>query len=186
MKFSFRTGIYLVLATTIAMLITIGGAYQLSVLDQVEQANAEAKSQRILAKLEELVSAREAVESATLSYIISDAEQDLQRLRQAEANCRTGIAQVAQFVADDAEQRRRAAALDAAAIATADLQREVTRMREQRGVAAAVAFISSEVYRQSERDFDRLVEAMRQQEHSQDSARHDRVATRMKQLGQLT
>ncbi len=54
MKFSFRIGVYLVLATTIAMLITIGGAYRLSVTEQVEQANAEAKSQRILAKLEEL------------------------------------------------------------------------------------------------------------------------------------
>src|SRR5512140_3182348 len=116
MKFSFRSGIYLVLATTIAMLITIGGAYQLSVTERAEQTDAETKSERILAKLEELVSAREAVESANLSYIISPEAQDLQRLRQAEANCRTGIAQLARFVADDAEQRRRAAALDAAAI----------------------------------------------------------------------
>src|SRR3990172_2738041 len=143
MKFSFRIGVYLVLATTIAMLITIGGAYQLSVAEQVEQVNAEAKSQRILAKLEELVSTREAVESATLSYIISRSEQDLQRLREAEASCRTNIAQLAQFVADDAEQQRRAAALDAAAIAMADLQRQVTQLRQHQRAAAAMAFISS-------------------------------------------
>ena len=35
MHFSFKIGFYLVLATTVAMLITIGGAYQLSVTEQV-------------------------------------------------------------------------------------------------------------------------------------------------------
>ena len=186
MKFSFRTGIYLVLATTIAMLITIGGAYQLSVTEQVEQSNSETRSQRILAELEELVSAREAVESAALSYIISPEAPDLQRLRQAEANCRSGIAQLAEYVADDPEQRRRAAALDAAATAAAGLQQEVARLRRQQGVAAAVAFVSSDAYRRSGHEFERLVQAMRQQEHTQDSARHERAAARMKQLGQLT
>ena len=47
MKFSFKIGVYLVLATTIAVLIAVGGAYQLSVTERVEQVNAELKSQRI-------------------------------------------------------------------------------------------------------------------------------------------
>jgi len=68
----------------------------------------------------------------------------------------------------------------------ADLQRQVTRLRQQQGVAAAVAFISSEAYRNSEREFARLVEAMRQQEHALDTARHDRIGARARQLGQLT
>ena len=186
MKFSFRIGIYLVLATTIAMLITIGGAYQLSVTEHVEQANAEGKSQRILAKLEELISAREAAESATLNYIMNPSEPDLQRLRETEANCRIGIAQLAQSVADDAEQQRRAAALNAAAIAMADLDLEVTQVRQQQGVAPAVAFIASKAYRGNEREFEGLVQAMRQQEHALDSARHERIGAHMRQLGQLT
>lgn len=186
MRFSFRTGIYLVLATTIAMLITIGGAYQLSVTEQTEQSKSETRSQLILTKLEELVSAREAVESAALKYVVSPKESDMQRLRQADASCRSGIAQLAEYVADDPEQLRRAAALDAAAIAAAGLQQEVARVRRQRGMAAAVAFISSDAYRQSEREFEQLIAAMRQQEHAQHSAHREHVAARMKQLGQLT
>ena len=186
MKFSFRIGVYLVLAATIAMLITLGGAYRLSVTEQVEQADAEAKSRRILAGIEELVGARETVESATLSYIIGRAEQDLQRLRETQANSRIDIAQLAQLVADDAEQQRRAAALDVAAIAMEALRRQVTRLRQQQDAAAAVSFISSEAYRSSAREFERLVEAMRQREHALDRARRDRIAARTRQLGQLT
>ncbi len=186
MQFSFRIGIYLVLATTIAMLITIGGAYQLSVTEQVEHATAETKSQRMLAKLEELVSAREAVESATLSYVISRSERDLQRLHETGADCSREIAQLAQLVADDAEQRRRTAALDAAATALVGMQQQVTQLRQQQGVAAAVSFISSEGYRGSERQFEQLVEAMRKREHTLDSARRARIAMRTQQLGQLT
>ncbi len=186
MKFSFRTGIYLVLATTIAMLITIGSAYRLSVTEQVEQSNSETRSQRILAKLEELVSAREAVESAALSYIISPEVPELQRLRQAEASCRTGIAQLAEYVAGDAEQQRRAAALDAAATALADLRRQITQLRQNHGAAAAVAFVASEVFRSSEREFEQQVKQMRQHEHAQNSALNSRTAARSRQLGQLT
>ncbi len=186
MTFSFRIGIYLVLATTIAMLITLGGAYQLSVTEQVERANAETKSQRILAKLEELVGAREALESATLSYIISRSERDLQRLHDTDASCRAEIAQLVQLVADDAEHRRRAAALGVAATAMAALQQQLIQLRQTRGVAAAVSFISSEVYRRSERESEQLVEAMRQREHALDTGRRDRIAARTRQLGQLT
>jgi len=186
MKFSFRTGIYLVLATTIAMLITIGGAYQLSVTEQVEQAQPDAKTRRILAKLEELVSDWEATESATLSYVIGNTDAELQRLREAEANFRSGIAQLAQFVADDVEQSRRAAVLDAAAAAAAELQPVVTRLLQQRGMAAALVFISSDAYRQREREYEQLVKAMRTQEYALYDARHDRIAAHMKQLGRLT
>ncbi len=186
MKFSFRMGIYLVLATTIAMLLAIGGAYQLGVTERVEQANAEAQSQRTVAKLDELVSAREAVESATLNFIMNPSEAALQRLRELKANCRIGIAQLAQSVAEDAGQQRRAAGLDAATIAMADLDLEVTRVRQLQGVGQAVAFISSGAYRGNEREFDELVEAMRQQEHSLDAERHNRIGVRSRQLGQLT
>lgn len=186
MQFSFRIGIYLVLATTIAMLITLGGAYQLSVTEQVEQANAEGKTQRILAKLEELVGTREAVESATLRYLMDPSEPELQRLRETEANSRTAIAQLAQLVADNDEQQRRAATLAAAATTMAGLDRQVTGFRQQQGVAAAIAFISGKTYRDGGREFERLVEAMRQQEHALDSARRDRIAARTRQLGQLT
>jgi hypothetical protein len=73
MKFSFRIGVYLILATTIAMLVTLGGAYKLSVTEQVQQAGAEANSRRIFTKLEELVSAGAAVESAALNHLIGRA-----------------------------------------------------------------------------------------------------------------
>jgi PAS domain S-box-containing protein len=186
MQFSFRIGIYLVLATTIAMLITLGGAYQLSVTEQVEQANAEGKTQRILAKLEELVGTREAVESATLRYLMNPSEPELQRLRETEANSRTAIAQLAQLVADNGEQQRRAATLAAAATTLAEQDRQVTRLRQQQGVDTAIAFISGKAYRDGGREFGRLVEAMRQQEHDLDSARRERIAARTRQLGQLT
>ncbi len=186
MKFSFRIGIYLVLATTIAMLITLGGAYQLSVTEQVEQASAETKSQRILAKLEELVSARGAVESSTLSYVIGRSERQLQRLGETENSLRIEIAQLARLVGDDAAQRRRAAALELAAGAMAGMQQRVTQLRESRGVAAAVDFISGDAYRGNEREFERLVDEMRRQEHALDVVRRQGIATRTRQLGQLT
>ena len=68
----------------------------------------------------------------------------------------------------------------------ADLQAQVTQLRQQQGAAAAVAFISSEVFRSSEREFEQSVQAMRQQEHALDRARRDRIAARTRQLGQLT
>jgi len=186
MKFSFRIGIYLVLATTIAMLITLGGAYQLSVTEQVEQASAETKSQRILGRLEELVSAREAVESSTLSYIIGHSERNLQRMSENENDLRAGIAQLARLVGDDAEQQRHAAALALAAAATADLVQQIIELRQHQGVAAAVAFVSSPAYDDNEHEFERVVEAMRQREHALDADRRKRIVVRTRQLGQLT
>jgi len=186
MKFSFRIGAYLVLATTIALLITIGGAYEVSVTAQLEQADAEARSLRIFAKLEELVSTREAVESATLSYIISRAEPDLQRLREADAASRANIALLAQAVADDAEQRRRAAALERASLAISELQQQVVRLRQERGVAAAVAFISSETYQGKGREFGLMLGSMRRQEQAAAAARHDRIAARTQEFGRIT
>lgn len=186
MKFSFRIGIYLVLATTIAMLIALGGAYQLSVTEQVEQAGAEAKSQRILAKLEELVSVRESVESLTLSHIIGRSEGNLQRLHETEDDLRTRIAQLARLVGDNVEQQRHAAALGLAAAATVDAVREVIELRQHRGVAAAVDFISGPGYRGNELEIERLVDEMRRQEHALDADRRKRIATRTRQLGQLT
>jgi PAS domain S-box-containing protein len=184
MKFSFRIGIYLLLATTIAMLVTVGGAYQLTVTQQVEQAKADAKYQRVLAGLEALVGARQAAQSATLSHIISGSEQELQRLHKSEADFRRGLAQLALLV--DGEQPSRAAALDAAAISMTDLEKQVTKLRQRKGAAAAMAFISSDAYRGSEREFARLVAAMRQQEYALDSAYRQRHAERVRQLGQLT
>lgn len=186
MKFSFRTGIYLILATTIAMLVTLGGAYKLSVTEQVRQANADARSQRIFAKLEELVSARAAVELATLSHIISRSGPDLERLRQAESDCRIVVAQLARMVSDDAAQKQRAAALQTAMTAMSDLQQHAGLLREQQGVSAAVSFIAGEAYRSGEARFNRLVESMRQQEHDRDSAQRGLVTERARQLGQFT
>jgi PAS domain S-box-containing protein len=94
--------------------------------------------------------------------------------------------QLTQIVADDAEQQRHAAALDVAAMAMANLQLQVTRLRRQQGVAAALSFISSGAYRNSEREFERLVAQMRQREHALDSVHHERIAVRARQLGQLT
>ena len=186
MKFSFKIGIYLVLATAIAMLVTLGGAYQLSVTEQAAEATASVKSKEILAKLEELAGSREAVEGATLSYLVSGSDQDATRLREAEASRRTRIAQLGRIVADDPAQARLAAALEAAAITMAGLERQALELRERQGPAAAVSFISSDAYRSSEHEFEQFSEAMRRQEQMWDSARHDRVAVRMRQLGQLT
>jgi len=186
MKFSFKIGVYLVLATTIAVLIAVGGAYQLSVTERVEQVNAELKSQRIRGTLEKLVSARVAVEFATLSHIVDNAHQDLRRLREMETDCRFKIAQLAQIVAADAEQRRRAAELDLALTAMMDLQRQAARLRRQQGLDAAFSYISSEVYQSGGREFEALAEAMRQRENALDDARHAYIATRTQQLGQVT
>ncbi|MBE0625656.1 MAG: PAS domain-containing protein [Burkholderiales bacterium] len=186
MKFSFKFGIYLVLATTIAMLITLGGAYQINVTEQAAQTSANAKSQRVLAKLEELAGSREAVEAATLSYLVSLSEENLQRLRQAEADRGSGIAQLARMVADDPEQSGRVAALAAVATSMAGLETEVARLLQQQGMPAALAFISGKTYRGSEREFEHLSEAIRQREQALDSARHERIAARMRQLGEVT
>ena len=186
MNFSFRFGVYLVLATTIAVLITVGGAYQVSVTAQLEQADAEARSLRVLSKLEELVRAKAAVESATLHYVVSGSEQDLQRLRETEEQCRVSIEQLTGLVAGDAGQERRAAALGAAATELAGLQQQVTRLRQQRGMAAAIAFISSDAHSGTAPQFERLVQAVRDEEHASARARRDRIAARTRQLGQLT
>ena len=185
MKFSFRIGIYLVLATTIATLVAIGAAYQLSVTDRVDHAKAEAQSQRILAKLEELASAKEAAESATLNYLVSRSDQELEQLRKTEAGCEIEIARLAEFVAGNAEQQRRVALLDLAAKALADLQREAIRWRQQQGSAAVVSFIPTLAYLEREREFDRIVDAMRREEHNLAIVRHDRIAVRARRLTQL-
>jgi PAS domain S-box-containing protein len=184
MRFSFRIGIYLVLATTIAMLVTIGGAYQLAVTQQVERAKGDVRNQRVLAGLEALVRARQAAQTATLSQILSGSEAELQRLHRSQADCRRSADQLALLV--DGGQRRRAAALAATALAMADMERQVTQIRQQQGASAAMAFISSAAYRGRENEFARLVEAMRQQEYALDRERRERNAERARQLGQLT
>jgi CHASE3 domain sensor protein len=138
MTFSFKIGIYLVLATTIAMLVAIGGAYQLTVTERVEQANAEAQRQRIVAKLEELVSAAGKAEAATLSYLIGRSDQDLEQLRKAEARSRIEIVYLAEFVAGNAEQHERVAALELATIAMMGQLQQAIRQRQQQGTAAAL------------------------------------------------
>ncbi|MBE0614652.1 MAG: PAS domain-containing protein [Burkholderiales bacterium] len=185
MKFSFKSGVYLVLATTIAVLITIGGAYQLSVTENAEQTEAQARGQNIVSKVETLLGSREAVESAALAYIISDSAHDLQLLHEAEASCRNIIGQLAQLVAGDAEQQRGAAALGAAATVLEELQEQIVQLRRQHGVAEAVAFFSNARYRESERRFEQLAETMLQREHVLELARHDRVANRASQLGRV-
>jgi len=186
MKFSFKFGIYLVLATTIAMLVTLGGAYQISVTEQAAQTGAKAKGRMVLAKLEELAGSREAVEAATLNYLVSLSEQDRERLREAEARRGNGIAQLARIVADDQEQSRHVAGLETVATRMAGLETEVARLLQQQGVKAALAFISGDAYRESEHEFERLSEAMRQREQMLEGARHERTAARMRQLGEVT
>ena len=185
MKFSLKIGAYLVVATTIAMLITIGSAYQLSVTEQADDENARAKSQQVFAKLEELASIREAVEATTLAYLVSRSDQDLQRLREVETRRETYIALLARTVADDPEQSRRAAGLAAAASAMTELEHKAARLREEKSIEAALGFISSGAYRDREHEFERLAAAMQQSEQARDRARHDRVAARMRGLGQL-
>ena len=186
MRFSLRVGAYLALATTVATLITLGGAYQLIVTEQLEQANADAQAQRVLAKLEELAGNKRAMESATLSYVIAPSAQDLQRLRESEDQCRAYLRQLAQIVADNPEQRQRAASLEVATLALEALQQQVRLLRRREGVNASASFLASEDYRSSERKFEWLLETMRREENDRTVARHQVAAARTRQLGQLT
>ena len=186
MKFSFKIGIYLVLATTIAMLVAIGGAYQLTVTERVEQANAEAQRQRIIAKLEELVSASETAESATLSYLIGHSEQDLEQLRKAGARSQVEIVYLAEFVADNPEQHQRAAALDVATKAMMRLRQQAIGLRQRQGTAAALSFIASDAYVANAREVERLVDEMRREERYLAAARDERFAARTRQLTPFT
>ena len=186
MNFTFRIGLYLVLATTIAMLVAIGSAYQLTVTERLEQANAEAQRQRIVAKLEELVSAMEKAEAATLSYIIGRAEQDLEKLRQAGARCQVEIVYLAEFVAGNAEQQQRVAALDAAKNVAMDMRHQAVQLRQQQGMAAALALISSATYLQNARKIESLVDEMRREERYLAAARDARLAVRTRQLTPIT
>jgi PAS domain S-box-containing protein len=186
MKFSFKFGIYLVIATTIAMLVAIGGAYQLSVTERLEQANAEAQRQRVIAKLEELVSAAETAEAATLSYLIGRSEQDLERLRRAEARCRLEIVYLAEFVAGSSDQQERVAALDLAAKSVMGLRQQAIWLRQQQGAAAALSFIASDAYAGNTREVEQLVEQMRRDERFQAAERDERYAARLRQLTPFT
>ena len=185
MNFSFRTAAYLVVATSIAMLITVGGAYQLSVTEQVEYATAEAKYQQVTTKLGELSAARESMESATLAYMASGGEGDRDRLRAARAGLHAGVAQLSKLVADDAEQQPRASALGTAATTLADLLGQLEQLRQQRGVTEALAFYSGPAYRTRDQEFEDLIGTMLQREREMDSARRNQVAERARQLGQL-
>jgi len=186
MNFSFRIGVYLVLATTIAMMVAIGSAYQLTVTERVEQANAEAQRQRILAKLEELVSATEKTEATTLSYLISRSEQDLEKLRQAEARCQIELVYLAEFVSGNPEQRRRVAELEAAKKDMVALKQQAVQLRQQKGTEAALAFVSSEIYRQNARSIERLVDEMRREERYLAAERDERFAAHTRQLTPFT
>ena len=186
MKFSFRIGIYLVLATTIAILVAIGGAYQLTVTERVEQANAEAQRERIIAKLEELVGAKEKAQAATLSYLIGRSEQDLEQLREAGARCQVEIVYLAEFVAGNTEQQRRVAALDIATKAMMSLRQQAIRLRQQQGTAAALSLISSDPYLENAREIEQLVDEMRREERYLDAERDERFAARTRQLTAFT
>lgn len=186
MTFSFRMGIYLVLATTIAMLVAIGGAYQLGVTERVDEATADAQSQRIIAKLEELVSAGEAAESHTLSYLISHSPQDLAGLRGALEKRRLQITELAQLAGDTREREQTVSALESAARTMTNLQLRAAELRDREGVAAAVAYISGDAFTRSAREIELRVAAMRQQERALDRERHEHIAVRSGQLGQLT
>jgi CHASE3 domain sensor protein len=186
MKFSFKIGVYLVLATTIAMLVAIGGAYQLTVTERVEQANAEAQRQRIIAKLEELVSTAQTAETATLGYVVSPSEQVLERLRSAEARSQVEIVYLAEFVAGNADQQERVAALQAATTSMTTLREQAIRLRQQRGMAAALSFMSSDAYHANAREVERLVDQMRREERYLAAEREERVAARTRQLTPFT
>ncbi len=186
MKFTFKTGIYLVVATTIATLVAIGGAYQLSVTERVEQAKAETQSQRIIAKLEELVSAKEEAESATLNYLIGRSEQELEQLRKAGARSQIEIVYLAEFVADNAIQQHRVAALDVATKAMISLRQQAIRLHQQQGTAAALSFISSDAYLGNAREAERLVDEMRREERYLAAERDERFAARTRQLTPFT
>jgi PAS domain S-box-containing protein len=186
MKFSFRTGVYLVLATTIALLVAIGSAYQLTVTERVENANAEAQRQRITAKLEEFVSTLEAADSATLSYVISRSERDLERLRLAGARGQVDILDLAEFVADNAAQRERVTALDAAKTTMLALRQQAVQLRQQQGATAALSFIASDAYIENSRKIGTLVEEMRREERYLAAERDERYAARTRQLAPFT
>ncbi|MCX7142854.1 MAG: PAS domain-containing protein [Proteobacteria bacterium] len=186
MKFTFRIGVYLVLATTIALLAAIGGAYQLTVTERVEQANAEVQRQRVQAKLEELVGTMETAEAATLGYIVGRSEQDLERLRQAGARCQVEIAYLAEFVAGNAGQRGRVAEIDAAKRTMMEYRQQAVHLRQQQDAAAALAFISGGAYAANKRKIEQLVDDMRREERYQATEREERFATRTRQLTPFT
>lgn len=186
MNFSFKTGVYLVLATTIAMLVAIGGAYQLTVTERVDQAYAEAQRQRIVAKLEELVSATETAESATLSYVVRASEQDLEELRKAGARCQVDLVYLAEFVAGNAGQQHRVTALEVAVKAMMDLRQQAIRLRQKQGTAAALSFISSDAYLANARKAEQLVDEMRREERYLAAERDERFAARTRQLTPFT
>ena len=186
MKFSFKLGFYLVLATTIAMLVAIGGAYQLTVTERVDHANAEVLRQRVVAKLEELVSASEMAESATLSYLVGRSEEELEQVRKAEIRWQVELVYLAEFVSGNADQQRRAAALGAAAKSRMSLRQQAIQLRQQQGTAAALSFISGDAYIQSGREIDRLVDEMRREERYLAAERDERFAARTRQLTPFT
>jgi PAS domain S-box-containing protein len=186
MKFSFRIGVYLVLATTIAMLVALGGAYQLTVTGRVEQVDAEVQRQRVIAKLEELVGATEKAQTATLSYVIGRSEQELAKLRQAEASRKVEIVYLTEFVAGNAAQQQRVAALDVAAKAMMGLQQQAISLRQQQGAAAALSFISSDSYLDKAREIEKLVDEMRREERYLAAERDERFAARTRQLAPFT
>jgi two-component system sensor histidine kinase/response regulator len=185
MRLSSATGINLVLATGIAMLLAIGVAYHLSVAGQVDQANAETKSQRILAKLEEIFADTKAAESATLGYLINRSARDMERLRRAEAINQVELSHLAESVAGNAEQGRRATALGAAVKTLNGLQQQAARLRQQQGLAAAVSFMSGEAYHKAVEEIERLVDAMQLQERALLAERRDRMNERIRLLTQL-
>jgi len=185
-KLSFKFGIYMALATTMAMLITLGGAYQLSVTEQLDRATEDANSQRVLAKIEGLVNAKEAMEAATIAYIVSESDKDLRHLFDSEATCRKRIAQLGELVAQSTAQRQRGLALQHTAEETTEQLHQVRSVREKRGVAPALAFISQASYRRVNKAFESLVEAMRKHEYALIEANHAHRVQRMQQLGQLT
>jgi len=186
MKFSFKLGIYLVLATTIAMLVAIGGAYQLTVTERVEQADAEAQRQRIVAKLEELVSALETAAGDTLSYVIGRAGYDLESLRKAEARAQIEIVYLAEFVTGNVEQQHRVTALSAATKAMTGLRQQAIRLRQQQGTAAALAFVSSDAFLGNAQEIERLVGELRREERYLAAEREERFAARARQLTPFT
>jgi PAS domain S-box-containing protein len=168
------------------MLVAIGSAYQLTVTERVDQANAEAQRQRVLVKLEELVSAVEKAEAATLSYLIARSAHDLDKLRQSEARCQMAILYLAEFVSGNAEQRRRVAALDGAVKLTMKQERKAIELRDQTGPAAALALIADDRHLAGERDIEKLVDEMRREERYLAAEREERFAARTRQLTPFT
>ena len=185
MKTSLGTGINLVLAAGIAMLLAIGVAYHLSVVGQVDQANADAQNLRVLTKLEEIEGSGKASESAMLSYLISRSARDLERLRQAEDNCRFEIARLAELVAGNAEQDRNVSALGNAAKYIVGLQQQTIAQRQQQSLAAAATFMSGEAFRKGTDEMTRLITLIQMQERAILAERRESLAARSRQLEQL-